>query len=118
RYASAVQDRFKGREEDWDGAKRQRGYRSYPGNGDRHYDDNCWAASDLLQHHLLTSQSANSTALDRAQGVYTYIQTGWTTPLPKPGGVRWVDAAFNGDRATNATGGWAELGAHLYDITG
>jgi hypothetical protein len=117
-YASALQDRLTAREKYWDGVSRQRAYRSYPATGDRYYDDNCWVASDLIQHHLLTSNSPNSTALDRARGVFTYIQTGWTTTLPKPGGVRWVDASFNGDRATDSTGGWAKLGAHLYEVTG
>jgi uncharacterized protein YyaL (SSP411 family) len=118
-YAAAVEDRLTGREVYWDGGSNSRGYRSYPKNGDRYYDDNCWVGSDLLQHHLLTSTGeTTSTALDRARGVFAYIQTGWTTNLPKTGGVRWVDAAFNGDRAADSTGGWAKLAAHLYDVTG
>jgi hypothetical protein len=117
-YAQAIRDRSSARERYWDGVTRQRGYRSYPETGDRYFDDNCWVGSDLLQHHLLTSESAKSTALDRAKGVFRYVQTGWTTTLPKPGGVRWVDAAFNGDRATDSTGGWSKLGAHVYDVTG
>ena len=32
--------------------------------------------------------------------------------------MRWVDAAWNGDRGTGSTGGYAKLGAHLYDATG
>jgi predicted alpha-1,6-mannanase (GH76 family) len=84
-------------------------------SGDRYFDDNCWTGSDLLQHYLLTEESV---ALDRAERVFSYIQTGWDTSSPKPGGVRWVDASFNGDRAANSTGGWAKLGAHLYEATG
>jgi hypothetical protein len=117
-YAGAIQDRLTARETYWDGGTRQRAYRSYPKTGDRYFDDNCWAGSDLLQHHLMTSKGPNSTALDRAKSVFSYIQTGWTTSRPKPGGVRWVDASFNSDRATDSTGGWAKLGAHLYDATG
>jgi hypothetical protein len=118
-YASAIQDRFTARENYWDQSlTTQRAYRSYPVTGDRYYDDNCWVGSDLLQHHLLTSTAPVSTALDRAKAVFSYIQTGWTTNLPNAGGVRWVDASFNGDRATDSTAGWAKLGAHLYDATG
>jgi len=117
-YARALDDRLSAREAYWDGGTAQRGYRSYPSTGDRYYDDNCWVGSDLLQHHLMTTRAATSTALDRAKGVFNYIQTGWTTNLPKPGGVRWVDASFNGDRAIDSTGGWAKLAAHLYDVTG
>jgi predicted alpha-1,6-mannanase (GH76 family) len=117
-YASAIQDRLSARETYWDGGTTQRGYRSYPSTGDRYYDDNCWVGSDLLQHHLMTSRAATSPALDRAKSVFSFIQTGWTTNLPKTGGVRWVDADFNGDRACDSTAGWVKLGAHLYDATG
>jgi hypothetical protein len=112
-YKTAIQDRFVARENYWDGETTQRAYRSYPKTGDRYFDDNCWTGSDLLQHHLLTSTTSTSTALDRAQAVWTYIQTGWTTNLPNPGGVRWIDSPSNGDRATDSTAGWAKLGAHL-----
>ena len=91
-----------------------RGYRSYQKTGDRYYDDNDWVGSDLLQHHLLTGDAV---ALDRAQAVFAYVQTGWEPDLPKSGGVRWVDADFNGDRGTGSTGGSAKLAAHLYDVT-
>jgi hypothetical protein len=118
-YASAIQDRFTARENYWDQSlTTERAYRSYPVTGDRYYDDNCWVGSDLLQHHLFTATAPTSTALDRAKAVFSYIQTGWTTNLPNAGGVRWVDASFNGDRATDSTAGWAKLGAHLYDATG
>lgn len=117
-YAHAIHDRLTARETYWDGRTRPRGYRSYPRIGDRYFDDNCWVGSDLLQHHLMTGTGPERIALDRAEDVFSYVQTGWTTSLPKPGGVRWVDASFNGDRATDSTGGWAKLGAHLYDATG
>jgi hypothetical protein len=117
-YASAIQDRFTARETYWDGGTTRRAYRSYPQTGDRYYDDNCWAGSDLLQHHMLTTQASTSTALDRAKAVWSYIQTGWTTNLPNRGGVRWVDSSSNGDRATDSTAGWAKLSAQLYDVTG
>lgn len=117
-YATAIQHRLSARETYWDGGTAQRAYRSYPNAGDRYYDDNCWVGSNLLQHHLMTSTASTSTALDRARAVFSYIQTGWMTNLPRPGGVRWIDSRSNGDRATNSTGGWAKLGAHLYDTTG
>jgi len=117
-YRRAIDDRLSAREAYWDGTSRPRGYRSYPGTGDRYFDDNCWVGSDLLLHHALTSATPRGTALDRAQGVFNYIRTGWTTSLPRPGGVRWVDAAFNGDRAVDSTAGWAKLGADLYNATG
>jgi predicted alpha-1,6-mannanase (GH76 family) len=106
------------REKYWDGGTTQRAYRSYPNTGDRYFDDNCWVGSDLLQHHIMTTTASTSTALDRAKSVFSYIQTGWTTNLPKPGGVRWIDSTSNGDRATDSTGGWAKLGAGLYDASG
>lgn len=118
-YASAVQDRFNARETYLDQSLTAvRAYRSYPVDGDRYYDDNCWTGSNLLQHHLSTATAATSVALDRAKAVFSYIRTGWTTDLPNAGGVRWVDASFNGDRAADSTAGWAKLGAHLYDASG
>jgi len=118
-YASAIQDRLAAREKYWDRSLTAvRAYRSYPATGDRYYDDNCWTGADLLQHHLLTAEAPTSMALDRARSVFSYLQTGWTTNLPNAGGVRWADASFNGDRATDSTAGWAKLGAHLYDATG
>jgi hypothetical protein len=117
-YLSAITDRSTGREKYWDGGTTLRAYRSYPATGDRYFDDNCWVGSDLLQHHLLTTTAGTSTALDRAKAVFSYIQTGWTTNLPNPGGVRWVDSPSNGDRATDSTAGWTKLAAHLYDVTG
>ncbi len=88
-YRSAALDRYNAREQYWDGGTARRAYRSYPGTGDRYYDDNCWVGSDLLQHNLLLSTDPSSgTALNRAKNVFTYIQGGWTTNLPKPGGVR------------------------------
>jgi hypothetical protein len=117
-YARAIDDRLAAREAYWDGSRRPRGYRSFPGTGDRYFDDNCWTGSNLLHHHARTSTTPRSTALERAQSVFSYIQTGWTTSLPRPGGVRWVDATFNGDRAVDSTAGWSKLGADLYAATG
>ena len=114
-YAADVQARLDGRESYWDGGKRVRAYRSYPQTGDRYFDDNDWVGSDLVQHYLLTGSAI---ALDRAEGVFSYVQTGWQTNLPNRGGVRWVDASWNGDRGAASTAGFAKLGAHLYDVTG
>jgi hypothetical protein len=114
-YAADVQARLDGREAYWDGGRRAHAYRSYPQTGDRYYDDNDWVGSDLVQHYLLTGSAV---ALDRAQGVFDYVQTGWENGLPNRGGVRWVDASFNGDRGAASTAGFAKLGAHLYDVTG
>jgi uncharacterized protein YyaL (SSP411 family) len=117
-YASALEDRLKARENYWDGRGSGRAYRSYPKTGDRYYDDNCWSASNLLQHHVLTGSASGSIALQRAEGVFDYIRAAWTTDLPNPGGVRWIDSPSNGDRAANSTAGFAKLGAVLYEITG
>jgi hypothetical protein len=117
-YAQAIQDRLSGREVYWDGSTTQRAYRSYQQTGDRYYDDNDWVSSDLLQHALMTSGATSTTALARAKGVLAFVQTGWEPTLPKPGGVRWVRADFNGDRGAGSTGGSVKLAAHLYDATG
>jgi hypothetical protein len=117
-YAQAIQDRLSGREVYWDGSTTQRAYRSYQQTGDRYYDDNDWVGSDLLQHALMTSGATSTTALARAKGVLAFVQTGWEPTLPKPGGVRWVRADFNGDRGAGSTGGSVKLAAHLYDATG
>ena len=118
-YARAIQDRLVGREAYWDRQADPRGYHSYPRTGDKYYDDNCWVGSDFLQHHLMTGDAA---ALDRARRVFNFVATGWEDDpnsfQKKPGGVFWVQATFNRDRGTDPTGGFAKLGAHLYDATG
>jgi hypothetical protein len=114
-YAADIQARRDGRETYWDGATGARAYRSYPQTGDRYYDDNDWVGHDLLLDAILTG---DGTTLSRAQGVFSYVQTGWQPGLPNPGGIRWVDATWNGDRGMAATSGFAMLGAHLYDATG
>jgi hypothetical protein len=86
-YAGAIQDRLTTREKYWDGGTTQRAYRSYPNTGDRYFDDNCWVGSDLLQHDIMTTTASTSTALDGAKSVFSYLQTGWTTNLAKPGDV-------------------------------
>jgi hypothetical protein len=117
-YAQAIQDRLSAREVYWDGNTTQRAYRSYQYTGDRYYDDNDWVGGDQLQHALMTSGATSTTALARAKGVLAFVQTGWEPTLPKPGGVRWVRADFNGDRGAGSTGGSVKLAAHLYDATG
>jgi len=117
RYKGAILGRFDARERYWDGRATRRAYRSYPPDGDRFYDDNCWVGTDLVQHYLLTHEPSGATALDRARSVFRYIQTGWTTNLPNPGGVRWTDSPSNGDRAADSTAGWSKLGAQLYEAT-
>jgi predicted alpha-1,6-mannanase (GH76 family) len=115
-YRPDVQARQDGREAYSDGGRGQtRAYRSYPQTGDRYFDDNDWVGSDLVQHYLL---AGSAVALNRAQDVFDYLQTGWETNLPKPGGVRWVDASWNGDRGAASTAGFGKLAAHLYEVTG
>jgi len=119
-YGGAIQDRLAGRESYWDGGVSQRGYHSDIQGGDRYYDDNDWAGSNLLQHALLTTGPSSLTAADRAGGVFRYImQTGWFGyPGGEPGGVFWVNNEENQDRGTGATGGAAKLGAHLFYALG
>ena len=62
--------------------------------------------------------SGGAVALDRARAVFEYLQTGWENNLPNRGGLRWVDATWNGDRGTASTAGYGKLGAHLYDVMG
>ena len=85
--------------------------------GDTYYDDNAWAALDLLHQYQLTG---SSTYLNLAEQTFRFVVTGWSTdPLaPCPGGVPWVDASWSGDRNTVSNAPNAEVGAQLYQITG
>lgn len=85
--------------------------------GDTYYDDNAWAALGLLRASTLLAEPAY---LGAAQQLFAFITTGWSTDatLPCPGGVRWVDAAWNGDRNTVSTASAAQVAAELYLATG
>src|SRR5205823_8201048 len=113
-------DRMNGRERYWDGSAFSRGYRSDLYSGNRYYDDNDWAGSDLLQHALLTSGQSSALALDRSKGVLRYIvETGWFGyPGAEPGGIFWVNSESNQDRGTGSTGGAAKLAAQVFQATG
>jgi len=119
-YGPAIQDRLNARERYWDGGSYQRAYFSNTREGDRYYDDNSWAGSDLLQHALLTSGQSSATALDRARGVLRFIvETGWFGyPGAEPGGIFWVNSDSNQDRGTGSTGGATKLAAHMFHATG
>ena len=123
-YASAVQDRFKGLANYWDGAASTPAYDSYvisQGGGDKFHDDNAWTSLALIQQYRM----GLSTTLDRAKQLFTYEQSGWDTNAADPdaGGLFWVQQGSglgltNHDRGTGATAGAAELGFHLHLLTG
>ncbi|MCA1644670.1 MAG: glycoside hydrolase family 76 protein [Chloroflexi bacterium] len=69
---------------------------------------------------------SGSTALQGALDVYQFLSASWhTSPpypaYPKPGGVFWMRSDFDRrpdrDRGAGATGGFAKLAVHLYDLT-
>ena len=96
-------------------------YASYPpppngGGGDVYYDDNAWVAVPLIQYARLSGDPAGLVA---ARAVFTFLLTGWDNDLehPAPGGVFWVDAAWNRSRNTVSTAPSALAGLHLYELT-
>ena len=113
----------------------QAGYDSYPrspygGGGDRYNDDNAWIGRTLVQLHRMGGDTfklaGGLTALQGAIDVYQFLKASWhTSPpypaYPKPGGVFWVRSDFDRrpdrDRGAGATGGFAKLALHLYELT-
>jgi hypothetical protein len=85
--------------------------------GDRFYDDNAWVALDLLRCHELTGSTS---ALERAQEVFSFLVSGWDSDAerPRPGGVRWVESPTNADRNAVSTLPSAQIGYRLHRLTG
>lgn len=87
------------------------------GGGDAFYDDNEWDGLALIQWYQQTGDRAS---LKRAEKIFDLVVYGWDDDPshPCPGGVFWTQASWSQDRNTVSNGPGAEIGAHLYLITG
>jgi hypothetical protein len=87
------------------------------GGGDAFYDDNEWDALAFLQWY---AQTGNRKALKKAEHIFDLVVYGWDDDPSHacPGGVFWTQAPWSQDRNTVSNGPGAEVGAHLYLITG
>jgi hypothetical protein len=108
------------------GVVRKPSFASYPPlplghGGDTYFDDNTWVALDLVQAHRMRVaglMGGREVVLERARALFELVAAGWCRdPRPYPGGVYWVDAAWNRDRGAAVTAGLAVLALHLYDLT-
>ncbi|WP_091672135.1 glycoside hydrolase family 76 protein [Amycolatopsis marina] len=124
RYAGDVADRYRALELYWNDTTEPPGYDSYlrpplGQGGDKFYDDNEWNALGLIQRHYMT-EGGDQAALDRAAEIFDLVVFGWDTDPdhPCPGGVFWTQADWSTDRNTVSNGPGAEVGLHLYLITG
>jgi hypothetical protein len=83
--------------------------------GNTYYDDNAWAALDLLDGYQLTG---NPKYLKLAQDTFNFVIPGWDTSQTDgcPGGVFWEDLSGS-QRNTTANAGNAEVGSELYELT-
>jgi len=107
------------------GFVRKPSYASYPPlplghGGDTFFDDNTWVALDLVQEHRMRAAGllgGRVGVLAQARSVFEFVVAGWCTDLrPYPGGVYWVDAAWNRDRGAAVTAGLAVLALHLSEL--
>lgn len=101
-------------------------YASYPPlplgkGGDTYFDDNTWVALDLIQAHRMRVaglMGGREAVLERARVLFDLVSAGWCRDQrPYPGGVYWVDAAWNRDRGAAVTAGLAILALHLHELT-
>jgi hypothetical protein len=108
------------------GVLRKPSYASYPPlplgkGGDTYYDDNTWVALDLVQAHRMRVaglMGGRAVVLERARALFELVVAGWCQDArPHPGGVYWVDAAWNRDRGAAVTAGLAVLALHLHELT-
>ena len=108
------------------GVVRKPSFASYPPlplgqGGDTYFDDNTWVALDLVQAHRMRVAGlmrGREVVLERARALFELVAAGWCRdPRPYPGGVYWVDAAWNRDRGAAVTAGLAVLALHLHDLT-
>ena len=83
--------------------------------GNTYYDDNAWAALDLIAAYPLTG---NRIDLFVAQVLFNFVLTGWDTSQTDgcPGGVFWEDVSGS-QRNTTANAANAEVGLELYQLT-
>lgn len=108
------------------GIVRKPSYASYPPlplghGGDTYFDDNTWIALDLVLEHRLRGAGllgGCGDPLAQARAVFDLVVSGWCTDArPYPGGVYWVDAAWNRDRGAAVTAGLAALALHLAELS-
>ena len=108
------------------GVVRKPSFASYPPlplghGGDTYFDDNTWVALDLVQAHRMRVAGlmhGREAVLERARTLFELVAAGWCRdPRPYPGGVYWVDAAWNRDRGAAVTAGLAVLALHLRELT-
>jgi len=121
-YKDDVGDRLEGVELYWNNTTTPPGYDSYVRpplgwGGDKFYDDNEWIALEQVQWYRMTGDQQ---ALARAKQVFDLVVYGWDNDPthPCPGGVFWTQASWSRDRNTVSNAPGAELGLHLYEITG
>jgi hypothetical protein len=83
--------------------------------GNTYYDDNAWAALDLIAAYRLTRSNID---LFVAQVLFNFVLTGWDTSQTDgcPGGVFWEDVSGS-QRNTTANAANAEVGLELYQLT-
>ncbi|OQO94553.1 glycosyl hydrolase [Saccharomonospora piscinae] len=124
RYAPDVAARFAALESYWNAGTEPPGYDSYVRpplghGGDKFYDDNEWNALAFIQRHLMSS-GGDQAALTRAAEIFDLVVHGWDTDPdhPCPGGVFWTQADWSRDRNTVSNAPGAEVGLHLYLLTG
>jgi hypothetical protein len=107
------------------GIVRKPSYASYPPlplghGGDTYFDDNTWVALDLVQEYRMRAArllGGRADVLAQARTVFEFVVAGWCTDArPYPGGVYWVDAAWNRDRGAAVTAGLAVLASHLCEL--
>ena len=83
--------------------------------GNTYYDDNAWAALDLIAAYRLTGSNID---LFVAQDLLNFVLTGWDTSRTDgcPGGVFWEDVSGS-QRNTPPITTNAEVGLELYQLT-
>lgn len=100
-------------------------YASYPPmplgqGGDTYFDDNTWVALDLLQAYRMADAFTGKGPmghLERARQILDLVAAAWCQDRrPYPGGVYWVDAAWNRDRGCAVTAGLAVLALQLREL--
>lgn len=108
-----------------EGLVRKPSYASYPPfplgkGGDTYFDDNTWIALDLVQSYRMRFAGrlgGADSGLDRARQLFELVTAGWAADArPNPGGVYWVDAAWNRDRGAAVTAGLVALSLHLHEL--
>jgi len=117
-----IEDQFHALRFYWDGAASTPGYDKAvraplgPG-GHKFYDDNALIGLALVRGYKVTHDPA---MLARAEQVFDFEKNGWdrNAAHPFPGGVFWKQSQKSHDRNTVSTAGAAQLGLHLYLLTG